>query len=219
MQTNDFPSLKTFVLDLLSEQPNLSTKQLQILTGTKLKTIQKCLTNLSKKRVIMGRRYQEWQSYLWRLKRVKEIPLDKLFHEQMGINQYVSLKQTKVPMAWTDKDDHRRGFSFDKALEMFGKRFFFEMETGSHYYKREKVIRKKIEQYMKLEGRFHVIFEVSDYAGVPARKYGEEILGIIREYHRGSQFLVSPYDALVKDPLSNWLIHPNGKVYSLETIS
>ena len=136
----------------------------------------------------------------------------------MGVNQYVSLKLTGLPMIWIEKDDNKKGFSFDKALEMFDKRFFFEMETGSHFYKREKVIRLKIENYMKLEGKFHVIFEVADHNGIPASKYGQELLKIISEYKRGTQFLVSPYAGLVTDPLGDWLAHYSGKTFSLKTV-
>ncbi len=122
-------------------------------------------------------------------------------------------------MIWIEKDDQKNGLRFDKALEIFDKRFFFECETGSHFYKRENVIRKKIKQYMKLDGRFHVVFVVADHNGISAARYGQEIMNLISEYKRGSQFLVSPYDGIKDDPLGNWIGHPNNKVYSLETIS
>jgi hypothetical protein len=140
-------------------------------------------------------------------------------HERLCADLYVALKLTGVDFLWYSADDQKKGFRFDRALKIFDKRFFFEVETGSAYSRRHENIPKKIDQYLTLEGRFHVIFVVCDYEGVTtAKQYATEISTILQRYNRGSQFLVAPHVGLAHSPLGNWLIHKSGEIFSLETL-
>jgi hypothetical protein len=131
---------------------------------------------------------------------------------------YVALKKTEIPFHWQAKDDQRKGFRFDRAFYLFDKQFYLELETGTQYYKREDVIRKKIEAYMKLEGRFHVLFSIID-GDVPAKVYSDAILEMLADQQRGTQFLTAPHKGLLLNPLGDWLIHPGGNLYSLASVN
>lgn len=145
----------------------------------------------------------------------------------MGIRLYMALKLTGIPMLWLDKDDKSKGFSHDGALEIFGKQFFFEHETGSQFYKRQNKIRMKIKNYIdyfltinekKPNSRFHVIFTVTGYKHIKAKRYGDALLDMFRDYEMGSMFLMAPNKQLVADPLGSWLAHYNGSSYSFKTV-
>lgn len=132
---------------------------------------------------------------------------------------WAGLKSTGEDLLWINKDDGKKGFRFDRAFKIFGKQFFLEAETGAHYSKRDTVIPGKVENYLKLQGRFFVIFAVQDYPKIPAKTYADSILDILNSYHRGSQFVVSPCVMLYKRPLSDCLIKPqNGQLLSLKDI-
>lgn len=132
---------------------------------------------------------------------------------------WAGLKSTGEDFLWINKDDGKRGFRFDRAFKIYGKQFFLEAETGAHYSRRETVIPEKVENYLKLAGRFHVIFAVQTYPNITAQQYGEAILDILYSYNRGSQFVVSPCGSLFKNPLSECLILPkDGQLVSLKDI-
>lgn len=133
---------------------------------------------------------------------------------------WAGLKSTREDFLWINKDDGKKGFRFDRAFKIHGKQFFLEAETGAHYSRRETVIPEKVENYMKLTGRFHVIFAVQDYQNITAKQYADSILEILQTYNRGAQFLVAPCILLAKRPDSECLIRPrDGAVFSLKDIS
>jgi hypothetical protein len=160
-----------------------------------------------------------WDSYLWKLKNSKSLNEINYRHEVACADVYVALKSTGQELIWISKDDQKKGFRFDRAFEIFGRKFFLELETGTHFDKRFEVIPKKIESYLKLEGYFHVIFCVMDFDDrVTFKRYGQEILNIISEYRRNAQFLITPHSAFIQDPLGRRLIHPSQELYALNTL-
>lgn len=125
-------------------------------------------------------------------------------------------------MVWVPEDDQKNGLRFDRAVQIFGKHFFFEIERGTQTVQ---TIQDKVEAYMKLQGRFHVIFTVQDYRPNPfepivktAQDFGGEILSFLTTVNRGAQFVVTPHNTFIDDPLKPYLIPPRGGQFSLETI-
>jgi hypothetical protein len=160
-----------------------------------------------------------WTSYFWRLKNSKGLNEWTYRHEKACADIYVALKSLNEDFIWINKDDGAKGFRFDRAFKIFDRQFFLELETGSQFDHRHEKIPEKVKNYLKLEGKFHVIFAVMDYdERVTARRYSKEILSILKEYRRGTQFLVTPHIVLAKDLLSECLIAPNDKIYSLQSL-
>ena len=135
---------------------------------------------------------------------------------------YVALRKTGLPLTWTAKSTQKDGFRYDGSFQIFDKQFYLEVERGTQGIKD---IEQKVEAYLKLPGRFHVIFSVSDYKPNPydpivktAKQYGMEILEFLEGVRRGNQFLVSPHVLLSTRPLDPVLISPTGDTFSLENI-
>ncbi len=212
--------LRELILSSLSEEPNLTTEQLHLAVGGKLNTLQRALKELQKKKVLAEpERFRAWTHYFWRLKSSKKLTEQSYKHEKMCGDVWAGLKSTGEDFIWIPKSDGKSGFRFDRAFKIFGNQFFLEAETGTHYHKRETVIPEKVEHYLKLDGRFHVIFAVQDYEDIPAKKYADELIRILTPYNRGSQFLVSPCIMLHKRPLSECLIRPrDGALFSLQSV-
>lgn len=220
MKSNhDSPSLKEKLLSLLAEEPNLTTEQLQSLTGTKLNTVQKALNQLKKKNLVVSNQLGMWTSYFWRLKSSKGLNEWTYRHEKACADVYVALKNLGEDFIWISKDDGAKGFRFDRAFKIFDRQFFLELETGSQFDHRAEKIPEKVKNYLKLDGKFHVIFAVMDYdERVTAERYIREILSILAGYRRGTQFLAVPHLALVKDLLGPWLMAPTDQIYSLQSL-
>ncbi|MEW6126744.1 MAG: hypothetical protein AB1757_06875 [Acidobacteriota bacterium] len=125
-------------------------------------------------------------------------------------------------MIWEHQSDQKDGFRFDRALQIFGKQFYFEVERGTQ----EGIdIREKVQQYLAKPGRFYVVFTVQDYQKNPyepitktAAQYAKEILPILAQARRNNQFTVAPHLRLVATPLAEVLMSPVVEFYSLETI-
>lgn len=132
---------------------------------------------------------------------------------------YTALKLTGQEFTWIAKDDQKNGFRFDRAFEMFGKQFFLELETGSHFYRNEQVIPDKVTRYMKLEGWFHVIFVTMDYdPAVTATRNAEDLIRLLSVYGRNTQFLITTHEAFLVDPLDYCLLDPRQNPHSLATL-
>jgi len=135
---------------------------------------------------------------------------------------YVALRKSGISFTWTAKSNQKDGFRYDAFFELYGKTFYLEVERGTQGIKD---IEEKVKAYMKLAGRFHVIFTVEDYRPNPfapvvktAKDYGNEILDFLEEAHRGNQFLVSPHTLLISKPLTPCLLSPTGDTFSFENI-
>jgi hypothetical protein len=139
---------------------------------------------------------------------------------------YEALKLSGEKFFWTAKSDQKKGFRFDRAMEFHGKHFFFECETGSKYSRRMK-------EYLKIPGRFFVVFTVQDYGEITAADYGKWLIDFLWDYrrkrngkpdsHLGSQFLVTDHQAFCENVLADYLMQPagGGKVlrHSLHSLS
>jgi hypothetical protein len=143
-------------------------------------------------------------------------------HDLKIFDIYVALRQTGVDLTWTAKSTQKDGFRYDAQFIVYGKQFYLEVERGTQGIKD---IEEKVKAYLKLPGRFHVIFTVEDYKPNPfaavektAKDYGNEILDYLESVRRGHQFIVTPHIAFINNPLGQVLLSPTGDTFSLETI-
>lgn len=217
------------ILFALGEQPNLSTEQLNRLVDGKLNTTQKLLKRMWDRQLVVPKPLPNPQTmrgviYSWRIKGSKAEALrEPNYKHELACNDvYVSVRKLGQTMVWTPKDDQKNGFSFDRGLEIFGRQFYFEIERGTQTVQD---IQGKVEAYLKLAGRFHVVFTVQDYQPNPfepvkktAHDYGAEILGLLGTYRRGAQFLVTPHATFVEDPLGQFLVSPWNSAFGLNTL-
>lgn len=123
---------------------------------------------------------------------------------------------------WIHTSDQKMGFRFDRCATIGNNKYYFEVERGTHTLA---AIQKKVEQYLKLPGRFHVIFTVQDYRANPfaeidktGKQFGAEILTLLQTYKRGSQFLVAPHHLLLENPHAQLLVSPENKAYSFQSL-
>jgi hypothetical protein len=77
--------------------------------------------------------------------------------------------------------------------------FYVEEDRGTMGIEK---IQSKVERYMKLPGRFHVIF------CVPDERRAENFLTMLVNYRRGNQFLVTLHEYLSSDPLKSIFVSP-----------
>jgi hypothetical protein len=144
-------------------------------------------------------------------------------HELACAEIFIALYKSGVTFKWRAVDDKERGFQCDREALIAGQQIFFEFESGSQYYKRDKVIKKKLEQYMKLDEWFHVIFMHVDSENSSATDYAHEVMEIIKEYEKekgsvGSRFYTTLFDLFTIDPLGQVLLDKNKQPCSLETL-
>lgn len=127
-----------------------------------------------------------------------------------------------MPMEWIHTSDQKDGFRFDRALLIHGKQFYFEIERGTHTAAH---IEQKVKQYLGKPGQFFVVITVQDYRPNPfektvktAQDFGREILALLTSVRRRAQFTVAPHASLIDNPLGEFLISPEPRKYSLESI-
>ncbi len=143
-------------------------------------------------------------------------------HEQDCGDLYVVLRKTGIPLTWVHTSDQKEGFRFDRALHIFGKQFYFEIERGTHTVSH---IEQKVKQYCSKPGTFYVVITVQDYQPNPfdktektAQDFGREILALLTGFKRRAQFTVAPHKKLLEDPLGEFLVSPEPARYTLESI-
>jgi hypothetical protein len=162
--------------------------------------------------------------YSWKLTEEKTPALKEqnYKHDFKVFDIYVALRKTGIPLTWTAKSPQKDGFRYDASFTIYDKQFYLEVERGTQGIKD---IQEKVNAYLKLPGRFYVIFTVEDYKPNPyapvvktAKEYGNEILDFLEEVHRGNQFTVSPHVLLSTRPLDPVLLSPTGDTLSFATI-
>lgn len=212
--------LKETILQSLIREDNLTAEQLQRLSGAKLNTVQKALKRLQVEEVLEAPKpIEQWKSIFWRLKGKGELNSFTVRENRAAADLYISLAKSGEDFLWLNKSDQTEGLRFDRAMKYDGKYFAFEIETGSKYDKRNEEIPKKIQQYMKIKGRFFVIFVVMNYPGkTTAANYAKKILNLALKERRGTQFCVASLDGLIDDPFGQQIIDPLGNIYSFKTI-
>lgn len=145
-------------------------------------------------------------------------------HERDCGDLYVALRKTGIPMEWIHTSDQKDGFRFDRALLIFGKQFYFEIERGTQTVSH---IEQKVSQYLSKSGQFYVVITVQDYQPNPfdkttktAQDFGREILALLAQppFRRRAQFTVAPHKALLTNPLGELLISPEPAKYTIESI-
>jgi hypothetical protein len=104
------------------------------------------------------------------------------------------------------------------------------METGSFFGKCEKHIAKKIKQYTKLEGWFHVIFCTMDYPSSESPKvctrqaYAKRIMDCLWDYEEtkkvrlGTRFLITTQQEFLQYTTLAVLTHHHDKKFSLDNL-
>lgn len=142
---------------------------------------------------------------------------------------YVALKCSGVDFLWISKDGKGKSFYPDRACEIYGKRIYFEVETGTQYDKPE-VVLEKLHRYFQLTGWFHVVFVTMDYDHrITEKTYGAKILKLIAEFSEGkkrngeplklgTRFLVSFHSLLSINPHGQYLALPTGQRFSFESL-
>lgn len=143
-------------------------------------------------------------------------------HERDCGDLYVALRKTGIPLTWIHTSDQKDGFRFDRALLIFDKQFYFEIERGTQTVSH---IEQKVKQYLAKSGTFYVVITVQDYQPNPFEKtvktgqdFGREILALLKNYKRRAQFTVAPHKALLTNPLGEFLVSAEPQKYSLESI-
>ena len=162
--------------------------------------------------------------YSWKLTEEKTPALKEqnYKHDFKVFDIYVALRKTGLPITWTAKSTQKDGFRYDASFEIYGKQFYLEVERGTQGIKD---IEEKVNAYLKLAGRFYVIFTVEDYRPNPfapivkfKQKTAYEILDFLEDVRRGNQFTVSPHVLLSTRPLDQILLSPTGDTLSLESV-
>lgn len=223
---NNESDLKDKILFALSEEPNLTAEQLSLLTNAKLNTVQKALKRLQNRNLIIPKPIPIGFGTVlfWKLKgdKRKAVTEQSWKHERDCGDLYVALRKTGIPLTWIHTSDQKDGFRFDRALTIFDKQFYFEIERGTQTVSH---IEQKVKQYMEKPGTFYVVITVQDYQPNPFEKtvktgsdFGREILALLTQYKRRAQFTVTPHKALLTTPLSECLVSSEPAKYSLETI-
>ncbi len=139
---------------------------------------------------------------MWAIKTrpaIKPLELANYEHERMCADVYVSLKLTGHLQEWEVNSAKHRLIEEDRKAVFLDRIIYWEIDRGTE---KKGAISYKATRYVKLNGRFHVIFVA------PNEDRANAILHELPT-NRGAQFLVSLHEYMKHDPLAQAYVSAN----------
>jgi hypothetical protein len=102
----------------------------------------------------------------------------------------------------------------DRGMKFEGKTIYFEVDLCTEPIR---VLEEKIENYLKQQGKFHVIFSFLGESK-EVTKRGERLIPYLQKIRRGRQFLIANHTNLVAEPLAPILYAPTDELLSLKML-
>jgi hypothetical protein len=131
----------------------------------------------------------------------KELELSGYEHFKAMGDIFIGLVSSGKLEAFGIKKPKEKNVIEDLRFRVSGVEETFYVEEDRGTMGAEK-IESKVERYVKLGGRFHVIF------CVPDENRAENLLTILAKYRRGNQFLVTLHEYMSSDPLLSIYVSP-----------
>lgn len=102
----------------------------------------------------------------------------------------------------------------DRGVKINGQTFYFEVDLCNEGMS---VLEEKIENYMKADGRFHVVFSFLGEKEEVQRR-GSLLIPYLQKIKRGHQFLLTNHKVLCAAPLAPKLYSPKDEFLSFTSV-
>jgi hypothetical protein len=172
-------------------------------SATEINNTHKLLGRMSKNGFIVQlSRPHATLEQMWAVKTrpaIKPLELANYEHERMCADVYVSFYLTGQLQEWEVNSAKHRLIEEDRKSVFLDRQIYWEIDRGTE---RRGAIKSKADRYVKLSGRFHVIFVA------PHEDRANAILNELPT-NRGGQFLVTLYEYIKRDPLSEAYVSAN----------